>query len=193
MHSQLAGELGTNGQIQQVYLAAVITLFVLLIACVNYVNLATARSAHRAHEVGVRKALGAGRGQLIAQFLGESGLLALLSLLLALCVGALGLPTFARFSTADLSLLQLFDPVLLVGWVAAALGIGLLAGLYPAFFLSASRPVRILRGSMQHGRGVSLRKALIVAQFALSITMTVATGVVYYQLQFLQDRRTPSP
>ncbi|MDP6779280.1 MAG: ABC transporter permease, partial [Candidatus Latescibacteria bacterium] len=113
LHSQLAGELGTNGQIQQVYLAAAIALFVLLIACVNYVNLATARSTHRAHEVGVRKALGARRGQLIAQFLGESSLLALSSLALALCVGALSLPTFARFSTADLSLTQLLEPMVL--------------------------------------------------------------------------------
>ncbi|MFP6645127.1 MAG: FtsX-like permease family protein [Candidatus Latescibacterota bacterium] len=123
---------------EQGYMAAAVTLFVLLIACVNYTNLATALSARRAREVGVRKALGAGRGQLIAQFLGESLLLALLALTLALCLSALLLPAFARFSTADLSLSQLVDPTLLLVLLVSAVCIGLLAGIYPAFFLSGS-------------------------------------------------------
>jgi putative ABC transport system permease protein len=161
---------------------------ILLIACVNFMNLATARAGQRAREVGVRKAIGAQRGQLIGQFLGESVLLSALAIGVGVVLAAVALPAFndAIGATARLDLGHGVTLLLLVG---IGLGAGLVAGSYPAFYLSAFRPARVLKGEAdRRGGALWLRKGLIVFQFAASAFLIVATLTVYDQLQFMQSR-----
>ena len=165
-----------------------IGVLILLIACVNFMNLATARAAQRAQEVGVRKAVGAQRRQLIGQFLGESVLMSVLAIGLGLAAAALALPLFneAVGGAASFSFRQVGTLALLIG---LGLGAGVLAGSYPAFYLSAFRPSRVLKGDLARGSGTPLlRKGLIVFQFAISVVLMVATMTVYSQLGYMQGR-----
>jgi putative ABC transport system permease protein len=186
LRSQLDSEIEANGDIKYVRVFSIVALFVLLVACVNFMNLATARSAGRAREVGLRKVVGARRSQLVRQFLGESVLTAIVSLIAALGLVILALPTFNRFLGRSLSLSP-GGPLLL--FLAAITGfVGLVSGLYPAFFLSGFRPARVFKGAAGGTKGISFRKTLVVFQFAISIALIVCVGVVSGQLRFMRTK-----
>ncbi|MDT0632555.1 ABC transporter permease [Rubrivirga litoralis] len=168
---------------------SLVGLFVLAVAAVNFVNLATARSVERAREVGVRKAVGAGRGGLVAQFLAEAVALALASGAVALALVALALPAYNGLTDAGLALSDLLAPAPLAAGLAVVVAVGLLAGAYPALALSSFRPAETLRGSFATDRrGAGLRRGLVVFQFAVSGALLVATLVVGSQLGHLRDQ-----
>ncbi|MDB5262617.1 MAG: FtsX-like permease family protein, partial [Adhaeribacter sp.] len=179
-----------RGNINYVYAFAVIAVFILVIACFNFMNLATARSLKRAREVGVRKVIGAYRSQLIRQFLGESMLLTLIAFALAIPIVAFTLPYFNQLSGESLSLDYRSELMLGLGLLLASLPVGLLAGLYPAFFLSAFRPIAVLKSTSASGgyRLSALRQGLVIAQFVISVVLMAATTMVYRQLNFLQQK-----
>ena len=188
LYSHHNAELRPNSNVAYVYIFSIVAGFVLLIACVNFMNLATARSAERAREVGVRKVVGAQRAQLVQQFLAESIVMALLALVLAAALVAAALPAFRALSGKALDLSVLGDGFTVAAFLGIALVVGVLSGSYPAFVLSGFRPVRVLKGTFRSGRsGVRLRQALVVMQFAISIFLIVGTGVVYSQLDYLRD------
>ena len=190
LHSHMSDEMSRNGDSVQVYLTAAIGFFILLIACINFTNLATARSVNRSREVGVRKVMGAYRKQLVRQFLGESLLLSLLSLVLALGLAEIALPHFADFVNRQLALNIVDQPLLAAGLLGMILFTGVLAGAYPAFFLSALEPAHMLKAGLgRGGRGAFLRRFLVVFQFAISIGLTVAAVVVYTQLSYMQNKK----
>jgi putative ABC transport system permease protein len=177
---------GNGGNIAYVYTFSVIGLFILLIAIVNYVNLATARSASRAREIGVRKAVGSLRRQLIGQFLSESTLLTMLALLISLLLLHVLLPFFNAVAAKSL-VINLWDPQRIGLLAGFGLLIGLLSGLYPAVVLARFNPVTVLKGAFStSGSGLLLRKALVVLQFTISIIMIVGTLIVYRQLQYMR-------
>jgi putative ABC transport system permease protein len=171
------------------YILASIAVFTLLIACINFMNLATARSSKRSAEVGVRKVLGAVKGSLIGQFLGESVLMSLIAFLLAWSITALLLPAFGHMTDRTLSLALPQRLPLLGGFLGLSIVAGLLAGIYPAFYLSSFRPVQVLKGKLQNSlAAVSLRKGLVVFQFMISIALIISTVVINDQMQFLRTR-----
>ncbi|MEZ4703295.1 MAG: ABC transporter permease [Rhodothermales bacterium] len=186
LRSHISGEFGENGDIRYVYLFAAIAMAILLLACINYVNLATARSATRAREVGVRKVMGAHRRQLIGQFMSEAVVPALLAVALALMLAGLLMPAFnavtGRAITFDLGVNGgLLVPIVLVG-----LGMSLLAGCYPAFVLSAYQPALVIKGIWKSGRSrFALRDMLVVAQFVVSIVLIVGAVVIQRQLAYV--------
>ncbi len=188
LYSDLSGEWEANGSAQVVGVFAAIALFVLLLAGVNFVNLATARAAERAREVGVRKAVGAGRGQVARQFLGEALLLTGVALALALVIARAGLPAFNALAGTSLSL-PYGAPVFWGALLGVFLLVGLGAGGYPALVLSGFDPARVLKGSAS-GRsaagGARLRKGLVVFQFTVSVALIAATAVAFQQLQYLR-------
>ena len=151
LHSNLEGELGANGDIRYVYVFAAIGVFILIIACINFINLSTAGSANRAREVGLRKVVGAKRGMLIHQFLGESMLLALISMVFALVIVQIALPHFNNLTGRETGTSIISNPWIIVGFLLIVLFVGLIAGSYPAFFLSAFRPASVLTGKLQKG------------------------------------------
>ncbi|HMB92061.1 MAG TPA: ABC transporter permease, partial [Rhodothermales bacterium] len=171
-----------------IYLFLGIGLLILIIAGVNFMNLATARAAKRAKEVGVRKTVGAQRGQLTAQFLGESLLLSVFAIVLALVLTVLFLPIFSEIIGSEVTF-SLGNVGMLAVLVGIGLLAGLLAGLYPAFYLAAFRPALVLKGEITKGRGAAaLRKGLIVLQFGISVFLIISTLTVYNQLRFMQNR-----
>ena len=178
-----------NGDIEYVDVFAIIAVFVLLIACVNFINLTTARAVERAKEIGVRKCSGALKGQLIVQFLMESLIGVLIAWLLALLLCFFFLPLFNNVAGKVISpgiFNNVFYPLQLL---ALAVLMGLLAGIYPAFVLSSFRPADVLKGQFKSGsRGILLRKALVIGQFSISIMLIVGTIVVYSQLSFMRKR-----
>lgn len=185
LKSNRDSEWRSNGSTAVVYTFSAVALFVLLIACINFMNLTTARSTQRAREVGVRKVIGATRGQLVVQFLGESILLTALAMLLAIALVELIMPSFATFLEKPLtfSLASVtIAPVLVLG----VLLVGLLAGSYPAFYLSRFRPAEVLKGSASATGSGTLRKVLVVFQFATSIALLISTGVVMAQMKYAQ-------
>ncbi len=189
LHSHLDHELSANGDIASVYTFAAIAALVLLIACINYVNLVTARSARRAREVGIRKVVGSGRGQLVGQFLMESSLVVGIALVLAIGIAQLWLPQFNAFTGKAVSLHTLTKGYYLAGLCGGAVALGLLSGFYPAVYLSRFKPVVVLKGAIGHGRtGLFFRQALVVFQFAVSLAMIFSTLVVYRQLQYMNKR-----
>lgn len=190
LYSDFERDLPSNGDITYVYLFSGIALFVLLIACFNFVNLATARSATRAREVGMRKTLGAGRGKLMAQFLGESLIFSFFSLAIACILLELALPLFNSLAGRELSLNYFERPWLIPALAGLALLVGLLAGSYPAFFLSSLRPVRVLKGTGGAiASGSGFRRMLVVAQFVISITLIIGSITIYNQIGFMKDKR----
>jgi ABC-type antimicrobial peptide transport system permease subunit len=167
---------------------SVVAIFILLVACINFMNLATARSAQRAKEVGLRKVVGARRGHLIVQFMGESLLITGIALLLAMVFVWLLLPVFNDLSGKQLAI-NFLDKQSVLGLSGIALLTGLLSGSYPALFLSAFQPVKVLKGTLAGpNSGVLFRNGLVVAQFVVSIVLLVGTAVVYKQLGFIQNR-----
>lgn len=187
LRSHFEDELGANWDINELYQFSAVGILVLLIACVNYMNLATARSANRAKEVGLRKVVGANRKQLIRQFLGESLFTTALAFIVAIALAELFLPLLN--ASVGRSLTMNYDNQFFLILGASALLIGILAGSYPAFFLSHFRPIAILSGhSGSTPKSASFRKGLVVIQFAISIGLISATGVVMWQLQFIKNK-----
>jgi len=188
LHSNLSYELEANGNLQYVYIFIVVAIFILLIACVNFMNLSTARSAGRSKEVGVRKVLGSQRSGLITQFLAESILTTLLALVLAVIIAALMLPLFNQLSGKEISLGLFAKPWLLPALLVTGGVVGLLAGSYPAFYLSSFRPIEVLKGKLTAGfKNGWLRNSLVVFQFAIAIVLIVGTLVIRNQLNYIRN------
>ena len=186
LHSQAIRQPGPTGSLTNVYLFSCIAVFIMLIACVNFMNLSTARSLERAKEVGVRKVLGVRPSSLMGQFLAESVLLALFAGLIALLLAAAGIPLMEKLSGKDLAYVNLFDARIVIGMAAFAIVVGLVAGIYPAWFLSGFKAITVLKGKFNpSGQGISLRKALVVFQFTVSIVLMAGTIIVYRQLAFV--------
>ncbi|MFK7844467.1 MAG: ABC transporter permease [Rhodothermales bacterium] len=172
-----------------IYIFILLAIFVLVIAGINFMNLTTARSATRAKEVGVRKAVGAQRFQLTMQFLGESVAMAFIALILAIAMAWIALPFMRDLSLRDLSMITLLKSPVLLGTIGATLVVGLLAGLYPAALLSAYQPVHVLKGLIsKSGRKSPFRNVLVVSQFTIAIALIVGTLLASQQLHFMQNR-----
>lgn len=189
LYSSLENEMNSNGSIFYVYLFSAVAVLILVIACVNFMNLATARSAERAREVGMRKVLGADRSQLFKQFMGESLLLSLLAVILAVLLVYLVLPYFNSFIEKELPFNLFENPFLFGGLVMLIPFVGFSAGIYPSLFLSGFRPIAILKGEAIKGkRGVMMRKGLVVFQFSLSVILIIGTILLYLQLRHMQNK-----
>lgn len=188
LYSNWEGGVQNGGRIEYVRIFSIVAIFILAIACINFMNLATARSVKRAREVGVRKVVGAYRTSLMGQFLGESMLITLMSLVFSVLLVLLILPVFNNLTEKHLSL-QFFSPAFLLLLVGLLLITGLLAGSYPALFMSSLNPVVILKGSLKFKPSATyFRKGLVVLQFGLSILLMLGTLVVYRQIQFIQTK-----
>lgn len=190
LHSHLQNELQANGHITYVYTFMAIAFFILLIACINFMNLATSSSTTRAKEIGVRKTLGAQRSQLVQQFLGESLILVVISFVLAIFIVELSVPYFGEMLGKNLTSHYLdhwSTPTILISLI---IGVSLLSGLYPAFFLSSFRPTSVLKGlnlKLDFGN-LMIRKGLVVFQFFISCALIVATLIMYNQIQYMQNK-----
>jgi len=182
-------ELGQPGRIKKVYIFSIIALFILIMACVNFMNLSTARSVQRAKEVAMRKVVGASRSQIAKQFLGEAMFMSFLSMGLAILLVFMLFPVFNNFSGQKLSLHSGNSISILLMLLGTTLFTGFISGSYPAFFLSSFKPIQILRSKItKNGRDSVLRKILMVFQFSISICMLLCTIIVSQQLKFLQNR-----
>lgn len=190
LHSNLDDEQGQNSDINYVYIFAAIAFLILAIACINYMNLATARSANRAKEVGMRKVFGAGKGKLINQFLVESIVLVFFALVLAVVATASILPYFRSFTGLELEF-QLLSNLKLVSIIlGSAILVGVLSGSYPAFYLSSFQPLKVLKGKLTSGaKSGALRRVLVVVQFTISVILIVSTVVVFNQLDYIQNKK----
>jgi putative ABC transport system permease protein len=189
LHSKQQIELAPNGDIQYVYIFSAVALFILLIACINFMNLATARSANRAKEVGVRKVMGSERQQLVGQFMTESILTTTLAMVLALIIVAAALPGFNTIAAKELAIGQLVSPYYLPLLIALPIVVGLLAGSYPALFLSSFQPITVLKGKINVSfRSAGLRSGLVVFQFMMSVILIVGTIIIYRQITFIQTK-----
>lgn len=192
LHSDLDFETAPGGSMASVYIFSAIALFILLIACINFVNLATARASERATEVGMRKALGASRQQLAGQFLGEALLTTAAATVVALGLAALALPGFNGAAGTSLKIEQVLQPSILLGGLVLVIVVGLLSGSYPAFALPRLAPATVLTSRGRRGTGgagTQLRQGLVVFQFALSIVLIAGTLVAQKQFSFIQDKR----
>ena len=180
----------SGGRITMVWLFGIIGVFVLLLACINFMNLSTARSEKRAKEVGIRKTLGSFRGQLIMQFLSESVLLAVIALFFALLFAEASLSFFNGLAAKQMSI-PWTNPLFIAIMLGFTVFTGLLAGSYPAFYLSSFRPVKVLKGKIQSGRSASLpRQILVVLQFTVSLILIIGTTIVFRQILYAKDRPT---
>ena len=190
LHSNLEGEIGEVGDINYVYLFVGIAVFIILIACFNFINISTARSAIRSREVGVRKTLGAKRHILILQFLGESILYSFIAALLTVILVELFLPYFSVISNREISIHLIGYNFYLVILTGLALMVGILAGFYPAFFLSGFIPVKVLKGNItQQYSHSGIRKTLVILQFAVSITLIISSLTIYKQMEFIRNKK----
>jgi len=189
LHSDTANEPEELGSMSYIYIFSAVAFFMLLIACINYMNLTTARSARRAKEIGIRKVTGSSKIQLVSQFLIESTLTAFFALMLSLGLIALLLPTFNSLSGKFISFNTLLQAKTILILLAIILFIGLVGGSYPAFYLSKFNPINILKGSLSKGSSnVVLRRALVVVQFSISMIMLICTWIVYNQLNYLRNK-----
>jgi putative ABC transport system permease protein len=189
LHPTSQGEPEPDGNIMYVYFFGAVGIFIIFIACINFMNLSTARSAGRAKEVGLRKTLGSLRGQMIWQFLAESLVYSFITVLLALAACSLLLPYFNLLSGKELGMQVLLSSAFIMGIIGLILFVGLIAGSYPAFYLTSFSPVEVLKGKVRAGmKSKGVRSTLVVSQFALSIFLIIFTAVVYKQIIFMQDR-----
>ena len=178
------------GKMQHVYIFTVIAVFVLLIACINFMNLATARSANRAREVGIRKVVGALKRHIIGQFYIESVVLSCTALVLALILISLLLPQFNMLTGKALIFEDIFSREFIIGMIVITLSAGIVSGSYPALFLSSFQPVKVIKGALSSGmKRSSFRKILVIIQFSLSILLIIGTVVVYRQLHFMRNKK----
>jgi putative ABC transport system permease protein len=190
LYSHINFEISTNSDIKQIYLLSALALVILLIACINYMNLATARSAIRAKEVGMRKVIGAQRRQLIRQFIGESVFLSFIAVLLAVILVELLLPVFNSLIGKNIQLHFFHDWEFFVGLMCVALVVGIISGSYPAFFLSSFQPVAVLKGSLKaEVKGPILRRMLVIFQFAASIVLVISTIIIYSQIEYIRNKK----
>jgi putative ABC transport system permease protein len=189
LRSHLDDEIEVNGNINNVYMMSVIGIFIVLIACFNFINLSTARATKRAKEVGLRKVVGALKNQLIFQYLSESVLIAFFSLVLAIGIAFVATEWLNQFTGKALSLNLITNWNLLLGLIGFAIIVGILAGIYPAFVVSGFKPALVLKGQQGSYKGKGgIRKALVIAQFAISIALIIATTITFQQLQYLNSR-----
>lgn len=189
LHSDMSGEFEPNGDIKYVFIFSAVSFFILILALVNFINLSTARSSERAREVGIRKVLGSYRIYLVRQFLSESILHSLISIMIAILLAFLALPFFNSLSGKNLSI-PFGHPLFWMIIISGTFIIGILAGIYPALFLSSFKPVSIFQGKYTRGSGGNtIRNILVVFQFTTSIALIIATMAVYNQLNFIQHKK----
>lgn len=188
LYSEFKNGINSGGRIEQIWLFGTIGVFVLLLACINFMNLSTARSEKRAKEVGIRKSIGSVRSQLVIQYFSESLLVAFISFLVALLAVQLMLPTFNQVADKRLTI-PWGSGTFWVAGIVFSLFTGLIAGSYPALYLSSFNPVKVLKGTFRVGRFASLpRKVLVVVQFSVSVILIIGTVIVFRQIQFAKDR-----
>lgn len=178
-----------NGDIKRVYVFSAIALFLLLIACINYMNLSTARSTLRAREIGIRKVVGAQRKEIIFQFLSESVLVVFIAMVLAFCLAWAMIPGLSKLSGQRLDIAILLRWQVLVPVLISPFILGILSGIYPALFMSSFQPIKVLKGFLKiGGKTISFRKVLVTFQFAISIILIICTGVVFRQMKYMQNK-----
>jgi putative ABC transport system permease protein len=188
LYREFKNGVNVGGRIEFVWLFGIIGMFVLMLACINFMNLSTARSERRAKEVGIRKSIGSVRAQLVSQFFSESLVVAFLAFLVSLLLVQLMLPMFNQVADKKLTL-PVFNPVFWAAGVCFSLLTGIIAGSYPALYLSSFNPVQVLKGTFRVGRFASIpRKVLVVVQFSVSVTLIIGTIVVFNQIQFAKNR-----
>jgi len=188
LYREFKNRVNVGGRIEFVWLFGIIGMFVLMLACINFMNLSTARSERRAKEVGIRKSIGSVRAQLVSQFFSESLVVAFLAFLVSLLLVQLMLPMFNQVADKKLTL-PVFNPVFWAAGVCFSLLTGIIAGSYPALYLSSFNPVQVLKGTFRVGRFASIpRKVLVVVQFSVSVTLIIGTIVVFNQIQFAKNR-----
>ena len=186
LYSHSNFEMGESGDATYIYVFGGIAIFMLVVACINFINLSTASASKRAKEVGVRKVAGSGRFQLIRQFLSESVLITMIALIIAFFLVKLALPAFNDLSGKHL----IFDTKPILAFIALGLLVGLLAGIYPAFYLSSFRPIAVLKGNLtSNNKSFGLRSTLVVFQFFISVGLIIGTIVVYQQMKFIQNQK----
>ncbi|WP_276374983.1 ABC transporter permease [Chryseolinea sp. H1M3-3] len=190
LKSHMDYEIQPNSSLTTVYVFASIAAFVLLIACINFINLSTARAAKRAKEVGMRKTLGGQKSQLVFQFLFESILLCVISVVIAVCIVVVTLPLFNAFAEKKIDVAILFESFYPGLLILLPLAVGFLSGIYPAFILSSFRPITALKSNATREKGAVFRKSLVVVQFTLSIILLIGTGVAIDQLNMLRNSDT---
>ncbi len=189
LHSDLSNELEPNGNSTSVFVFSAIALIILILACVNFVNLTTARSVQRAKEVGVRKVAGSRQSQLVRQFLGESLILSLFAMLIGSGLVWFFLPKFGNLLGKEFSTAMMFDSSFFIGTFFIVLLVGIVAGSYPAFVLASFRPVDVLKGQITAGRhGRQFRNTLVICQFIITITMFIATIIIYRQIHYFRQK-----
>jgi putative ABC transport system permease protein len=189
LYSHTDYEAEPNGDISRVYIFSAIALFILLIACINYMNLSTARSALRAKEIGIRKVVGARKKELIGQFLGESILICWAAILIAGVFTFFALPWLNKLSGQDLSFNMLLQTKIIMPLLITPFVVGIISGIYPALFMSSFQPVKTLKGLFKvGGSSISFRKVLVVAQFSISIILIITTVIVFQQLHYIQKK-----
>ena len=189
LFANTSSNVSPGGSLTYLYILGSIALFTLLIACINFMNLSTARSSKRAAEVGVRKVLGAEKGSLIRQFIGESIMMSMIAFVFALIFTKLFLPLFSRLSSKEIFFSFEQHGMLLAGFFILALLTGLLSGSYPAFYLSSFQPVKVLKGRISNSlAAISLRKALVIFQFVISAGLIVASVIINNQMQYLRNK-----
>lgn len=188
LRSGMDNDVSPSGSITYLYILGSIALFILLIACINFMNLSTARSSKRSAEVGIRKVLGAEQGELVRQFLGESVFMSLIAFVFAFGATALLLPSFSSISGKNLFLSFPGDSLIIVSFFLLSVFTGLLAGSYPAFYLSAFKPIKVIKGKFSNSlAAVSLRKGLVVFQFVISVVLIIASVVISKQMIYLRS------
>ncbi len=189
LHSHYVADIGGHGDILYVRLFSLIALFVLVIACINFMNLATARAENRAREVGIKKVVGSQKNTLVRQFLGEAIILSLISLFFSIVIVELLLPLFNNIAGKELSFFSGQDPLIYVFLFAVTLFTGIFAGSYPAFVLSSFKPINVLKGILKAGKkGVLFRRILVILQFVITIILIIGTIIVFKQVQFVHNK-----
>ena len=189
LYSHTDYEAEENGDIKRVYIFSAIALFILLIACINYMNLSTARSTLRAREIGIRKTVGAQRKEIIAQFLSESVMISWMAMILAFVLTMFAIPWLNSLSGQHLSINILMRWQILAAIFVIPFIVGILSGIYPALFMSSFQPVKVLKGLFKAGgSNISFRKILVTAQFTISIVLIISTAVVFKQLKYMQEK-----
>lgn len=189
LHSNLFREIESNSDFVYIIIFSTVAIFILITACINFINLATASSANRALEVGIRKVVGASQQGLIRQFIGESFVLSLIALLIAIILVYFFLPSFNSLLDKQFDLISFVNPMIILGLLGICLFVGIVSGCYPAFVVSAFAPSDVLKGKFKITSHSSLRKTLVVFQFVVSIILIISTGHVYKQLEYIRNKK----